>query len=337
MFNPRICIKTVIGLILIVSGSLVVAEETSLNGYKTVTEAQKFKLEKYSADGQKKNSGKLGFRFDWNKELGAMVVEVDKDSPADKAGLIKGDVLSKVLGNKIPDLETLRLFLIEIRDGDKVKILVKRESDFKEFELQAAPWSNPLVNQAKVKLGIFFTPNKNQSKLEVKSLSPNGSAEKAGVKVGDTLIAIDGKKITPLTGVSSILEGKKPDDVVRVVVSRNGKVLNLDTRLELDAADEAGKSWNDLDRKLFKKPVYKLAVIPVEFPDQKLNEKIKLSDWEDALFSTKKFNDKNATGQKVYGSMNDFYTEQSDGSCKVEGKIFTAVAVLLEQQYLIKP
>jgi M6 family metalloprotease-like protein len=327
MFNPRICIKTVIGLILIVSGSLVVAEETSLNGYKTVTEAQKFKLEKYSADGQKKNSGKLGFRFDWNKELGAMVVEVDKDSPADKAGLIKGDVLSKVLGNKIPDLETLRLFLIEIRDGDKVKILVKRESDFKEFELQAAPWSNPLVNQAKVKLGIFFTPNKNQSKLEVKSLSPNGSAEKAGVKVGDTLIAIDGKKITPLTGVSSILEGKKPDDVVRVVVSRNGKVLNLDTRLELDAADEAGKSWNDLDRKLFKKPVYKLAVIPVEFPDQKLNEKIKLSDWEDALFSTKKFNDKNATGQKVYGSMNDFYTEQSDGSCKVEGKIFTAVAV----------
>lgn len=327
MFNLRICIKTVIGLVLIVGGSLVIAEEAGLQGYKTVAEAQKFKLEKSSIEGATKNAGKLGFRFDWNKELGAVVVEVDKDSPAGKAGIIKGDVLSKVLGNKIPDLETLRLYLIEIREGDKVKVIVKREGDFKEFELLATSWSNPLNNQSKVKLGVFFAPNKNQTKLEIKGVTPNGPAEKAGVKVGDTLIAIDGKKITPAMGVSPVLEGKKPGELVRVLVSRDGKAFSLEARLDSDAPDEGGKSWNDLDRKLFKKPVYKLAVIPVEFPDQKLNEKIKSSDWEDALFSTKKFNDKNATGQKVYGSMNDFYIEQSDGICKVEGKIFAAVAV----------
>mgnify|MGYP002628513276 CR=1 FL=1 len=72
MFNPRICIKTVIGLVLIVGGSLVIAEESGLKGYKTVAEAQKFKLEKSSIDGSKKQAGKLGFRFDWNKELGAI-------------------------------------------------------------------------------------------------------------------------------------------------------------------------------------------------------------------------------------------------------------------------
>ena len=94
MFNPRICIKAVIGLVLIVGGSLVIAEEAGLKGYKTVAEAQKFKLEKSSIEGSRKNAGKLGFRFDWHKELGAIVVEVEKDSPADKAGLIKGDVLS---------------------------------------------------------------------------------------------------------------------------------------------------------------------------------------------------------------------------------------------------
>ncbi|PHX63131.1 MAG: hypothetical protein CK551_07675, partial [Planctomycetaceae bacterium] len=327
MFNPRICIKAVIGLIFIVGGALVIAEEAGLKGYKTVTDAQKFKLEKWSVDGSKKQAGKLGFRFDWSKESGAVVVEIEKDSPADKAGIIKGDVLSKLAGNKIPDIETLRLYLIGVREGDKVKILVKRESDLKEFELQAAPWSNPLTNQSKVRLGIFFVPNKNQSKLEVKSVTPSGPAEKAGMKMGDTIISIDGKKITPVTGVSQILEGKKPGDVVRVVVSRESKAFNLEARLESDAADEVGKSWNDLERKLFKKPVYKLAVIPLEFPDLKLNEKIKPSDWEASLFSTKMFNDKNATGQKVYGSMNDFYIEQSDGSCKVDGKVFAAVTV----------
>ena len=327
MFNPRICIKAVIGLILIVGGSLVVAEESGLKEYKTVTDAQKFKLEKWSVDGSKKQAGKLGFRFDWSKESGAVVVEIEKDSPADRAGIMKGDVLSKLAGNKIPDLETLRLYLIGVREGDKVKILVKRESDLKEFELNAAPWSNPLTNQSKVRLGIFFVPNKNQSKLEVKSVTPSGPAEKAGMKMGDTIISIDGKKVTPVTGVSQILEGKKPGDVVRVVVSRESKAFNLEVRLESDAADEVAKSWNDLERKLFKKPVYKLAVIPLEFPDLKLNEKIKPSDWEASLFSTKMFNDKNATGQKVYGSMNDFYIEQSDGSCKVDGKVFAAVTV----------
>jgi M6 family metalloprotease-like protein len=327
MFNPRIRIKAIIGLIFIVGGTLVIAEESGLKGYKTVTEAQKFKLEKSSIDGSKKQAGKLGFRFDWSKETGATIVEVEKDSPADRVGIIKGDVLSKLAGNKIPDLETLRLYLIGVREGDKVKILVKRESDLKEFELNAAPWSNPLTNQSRVRLGIFFVPNKNQSKLEVKSVTPSGPAEKAGMKVGDTIISIDGNKVTPVTGVSQILEGKKPGDVVRVVVSRDGKAFNLEARLESDAADEVGKSWNDLERKLFKKPVYKLAVIPLEFPDLKLNEKIKPSDWEASLFSTKMFNDKNATGQKVYGSMNDFYIEQSDGSCKVDGKVFAAVTV----------
>ena len=231
MFNPRICIKTVIGLVLIVGGSLVVAEETSLKGYKTVAEAQKFKLEKSSIEGTTKNAGKLGFRFDWNNELGAMVVEVDKDSPAGKAGIIKGDVLSKVLGNKIPDLETLRLYLIGIREGDKVKVIVKREGDFKEFELLATSWSNPLTNQSKVKLGVFFAPNKNQTKLEIKGVTPNGSAEKAGVKLGDTLITIDGKKVTPVSGISPILEGKKPDEVVRVVVSRETSSSGASARI----------------------------------------------------------------------------------------------------------
>lgn len=95
-------------------------------------------------------------------------------------------------------------------------------------------------------------PNKNQSKLEVKSVTSSGPAEKAGMKVGDTIISIDGEKVTPVTGVSQILEGKKPGDVVRVVVSRDGKAFNLEARLESDAADEVGKSWNDLERKLFK-------------------------------------------------------------------------------------
>lgn len=327
MIGSRLFLKIAIGITLLACGGFIIAEETVLQGYKTVANAQKFKLEKTNIEGSKKNAGKLGLRFDWKKEAGAEIVEVEKESPADKAGLAKGDVLLQLGGNKIPDLETLRLLLLETKEGDKVKIIVKREAGTKEFEMQAVAWSQPMLNQSKVKLGVFFAPGKNQSKLEIKGVSPNGPAEKAGVKVGDIIVSIGGKRITPMGGVSVALDGKKPGELVRVVVSRQEKILNLEARLELDVVDEGGKSWNDLERKVFKKPVYNLAVVPVEFPDQKLNEKIKPDDWKASLFSTGMFNDKNATGQKVYGSMNDYYIEQSDGKCKVEGKIFPSVVV----------
>ncbi len=303
------------------------AEEPNLEGYKPISKAEKFKFEKSDLNRLGKNSGRLGIRFEWKKELGPVVLETEIESAASKAGIKKGDILLSILGKKITDIETLRLFLMEIRENDKVKVLVKRDTAEKEFELLAIAWSNPLTNQPKTRLGISLQPDKNQTRLEVKSIIPGSPAEKAGVKTGDIVIAVNGKKLTSNTSLSNLVEVKKAGDILRMTVQRENKPLSLEVRLDVDLGDEAGKSWNDRDRKLFKKPAYKLAIVLVEFPDQKLNEKIKASDWESAIFSSNSFNDKNATGQKVYGSMNDFYAEISEGKCKIEGKVFAPISV----------
>src|SRR5207237_9786917 len=86
-----------------------------------------------------------------------------------------------------------------------------------------------------------------------------------------------------------------------------------------------GMNWDDRQMAYFKRPAYRLAVVPVEYPDVKHNEKVSVEDWDKALFSRNAYTGKGPTGQPVYGSLNDYYQEQSCGAFRVEGKVFDFV------------
>jgi hypothetical protein len=60
----------------------------------------------------------------------------------------------------------------------------------------------------------------------------NSPAAKAGLKQGDLLVAFDGKPIENLYDFTYALRGKKPGDVVVVVVKRNGQEMKVDVTLE---------------------------------------------------------------------------------------------------------
>src|SRR5207253_1656394 len=78
---------------------------------------------------------------------------------------------------------------------------------------------------------------------------------------------------------------------------------------------------------LLKPDALQLAIVGIEFPDVKHNEKISPKDWENEFFSRKLYNSTNVTGQQVFGSVNDFYLEQSSGAVHVEGKMLGWVMV----------
>src|SRR5207237_2808320 len=72
---------------------------------------------------------------------------------------------------------------------------------------------------------------------------------------------------------------------------------------------------------------YKIAIICVEYPDAKHKTKIAPKHWADAMFSEGGKYTKTATGQTAYGSMHDYYWEQSNAQLNVEGKAFDYVEV----------
>ncbi len=71
----------------------------------------------------------------------------------------------------------------------------------------------------------------NPSGALVQSVVPGGAADKAGIRKGDLLKAIDGKPIQDPTNLSSAIALKKPGDKVTVRLERSGLTQELDVTL----------------------------------------------------------------------------------------------------------
>lgn len=65
---------------------------------------------------------------------GIYVVEVQQDSPAEKAGLYSGDIITKLDGNELSGMEGLISKLGQKKSGDKVQLTLQRQSqgEYKE-------------------------------------------------------------------------------------------------------------------------------------------------------------------------------------------------------------
>lgn len=71
-------------------------------------------------------------------EEGAVIAEVLKGSPADTAGLKKGDIITKLDDEKIKDMESLIVSIRNRKVGDKVKVIYYRDNKSQTVELELA-------------------------------------------------------------------------------------------------------------------------------------------------------------------------------------------------------
>lgn len=109
---------------------------------------------------------------------------------------------------------------------------------------------NELVKKGKItrpQLGVRVValngiPEAYRSRLKIKSslkngiyvasINKNSSASRAGMKSGDVITAVDGKKVDDVSSLHSILYSHKVGDTVNVTVNRNGRNVSLKVRLE---------------------------------------------------------------------------------------------------------
>ena len=175
--------------------------------------------------------------------------------------------------------------------------------------------------------------------LEVQHVAADSPADKAGVRRGDQLLLADSQGLKDDVALAELLDRKSPGETLPLVLSRQGKRVDLTARLtplsrpkllSNQQTERKGKGGNfDFRNKYWdkNKAVYRLGIILVEYPDEKHNAKIPPKAWEDSMFSKGTYSTKNVTGQTVYGSMNDHYLEQSYGKLSIEGKAFDYVKV----------
>jgi serine protease Do len=149
----------------------------------------------------------LASSFGMKTATGALVSSVEKDSPAERAGLKTGDVVLKLDGKPVERSGELARRIAEMKPGTKATLELWRDGAAKEVavtvgeaqDAQVADASRP--GEAHGKLGVAVRPlsaeerkqNGAKDGLVVESVS--GPAARAGIQRGDVILAVNGTTI----------------------------------------------------------------------------------------------------------------------------------------------
>jgi photosystem II stability/assembly factor-like uncharacterized protein len=171
------------------------------------------------------------------KAGGAKLTEITKGGPAEKAGFQANDVVVSFEDKPIKSYSDLAKQIASRKVGDKVKATVSRAGKNVDIELtmgkrppaeaaQGGPRGGPTVF-----LGLFGETVEDAG-IRLSRILEESPAEKAGLKEGDVVSAIDGKKVRSSQEIQEILREHKAGDKVKVQASRAGKTLEISVTLE---------------------------------------------------------------------------------------------------------
>ncbi|MEP6584573.1 MAG: PDZ domain-containing protein [Ginsengibacter sp.] len=199
---------------------------------------------------------------------GVKVTEVMKGSGAEKAGLQKGDVITKIDDKDIsnpddllkvvrsykPDKEVKVYYKRNDRKSDvKVKLGEKKESNrtfifnddngFKKgngsnFKMPVMPRMPNLPNtyfkhwsNSNIKLGVKVEDLPEDAGAKIISVEEGSAADKAGLKKDDIITEMNGEKISNVEEVRSQLMGAEDKDSFNLKAKRNNSEMNFEIKI----------------------------------------------------------------------------------------------------------
>jgi serine protease Do len=192
----------------------------------------------------------LAKSFNLDAEKGALVADVIKDSPADKAGIKAGDIVLEFDGKQIGEYNELPRLVAATPVDKKARITVFRDGKRLELPIVVAKLKDgeaggvvakgdsvseligitvqELNGELAARLGI-----KDNKGLVITEVKPGSPAEEAGVMPGSVLIEINGQRPDSLEKYSAATAKLKKGDVVRLLLRRqDGSVMYVAMKTE---------------------------------------------------------------------------------------------------------
>ena len=194
-------------------------------------------------------------RYNLHQVRGVGVTQVVKDSPAEKAGLRKDDVILRIDGENVTSVRKLNRLVSEIAPDQTVRVVISRGGSEQELTAtigkhdnmsavrslggenpQVWKWEGPLANgdndmvfalgnsrrigvstmELTKQLAEYFGIADGKGVL-VTSVSADSPAAKAGLKAGDVITAIDDEKVEGTGDISRAINSKKDGDVTLTI------------------------------------------------------------------------------------------------------------------------
>jgi serine protease Do len=177
---------------------------------------------------------------------GAFIVEITKDSPADRAGIRKGDLITAYQGKEITDPVTLQNAVAMTPVGSDVKITVLREGKKQELTARLASMAEAdkiMEASARERLGAEFRPMtpqeagqvdlRPQQGVVVAKIDPQGPLAKAGMEVGDIIVDVNGRMISGLDSFAEIIATVPPNEHIILVAADLKKKIIAKIRVKV--------------------------------------------------------------------------------------------------------
>jgi len=187
----------------------------------------------------------LAKSFGMAEAHGALVAEVNPESPAAKAGIHQGDIIIEFNDRPINEMNELPRMVADTAPGAKATLKVLREGKEKTLNLTIVELSEEQQAQAKEEAGVA---EKTPLGLEVQNLTPtlaqqfhlrdnkgvvvvqveSGSpAADAGIRLGDLILEVNGAVVGTVKEYREAVAKVKKDSVARFLVKRLSRTLYL--------------------------------------------------------------------------------------------------------------
>ena len=229
---------------------------------------------------------KREFRLNWKSgallgvigndhDKGAEIETVQKESAAEKAGLQKGDIITKVGDKKITSQSDLsaairaqkpndEVDITYLRDGKEKKVKVKlgegkgpegihefrmEMPEFKEFGQNQFNFQMPdfegmgdrvkLYRGGRPQLGVTIQDTEEGNGVKILEVDTDSPAAKSGLLKDDIITEVDGKVVKSVNEARAALRGKPEQNLWSVKVLRAGKTVNVEVKIpkKLQKAD----------------------------------------------------------------------------------------------------
>ena len=188
----------------------------------------------------------LARAFRLSQSEGALIADVNPGSPAERAGLKPGDVVTKVDDHAVADSRALRLMIGEMSPGKAVQMAVVRDGIEREYSVTLGEQPSDKLASSNVVGGASslralggvsleaLTPDsarqygltRNMKGVAVRRVDPDSAAAKAGLEAGDVILEVNRRPVTSTEDVNRYL-GESQTDTALLFVNHEGQTRYL--------------------------------------------------------------------------------------------------------------
>jgi serine protease Do len=191
----------------------------------------------------------LAEEFGIKKPTGALVSDVFADSPAERAGIKRGDVILELNGKKVKDVVSLRNMVAQSKVGSEIKLKIIRDGKSISLKAEVSELPDDIakvssgeqdedLTEDNALAGFSVTDltagiakqlglSRDENGVVIVRVEPYSAADEAGLKKGDVIQEMNRKLVENVRDFNNIVSKIKEGDSVLLFINRGGSRIYI--------------------------------------------------------------------------------------------------------------